>query len=210
MGKGADMGLVFKNDAKQGFTLIEMIVVMVIVGMLLVGGVSGWLGWRRYSAFKQNEDYAQVLFGAAQSGLSHAKVSGRLEQFWQDCQDWQDIQNSSSCAKPVPEGVLNTIGADGQLYYIDLKPEDVEGEHPFYRLIRPYVYDPGILEGPIRIEFDPMNGIVYSLSYCDRVKGFDYSVADGEGADRIMGLAGENRRKQRRQKLMLGYYEAGE
>jgi prepilin-type N-terminal cleavage/methylation domain-containing protein len=192
------MGQMFKKNAIQGFTLIEMIVVMVIVGMLLVGGVSGWLGWQRYAVFRQNEAYAQSLFGAAQSGFGQAKAGGRLEQFWQE---------SSSWAVPVPEGVLESAQADGQLYYIDMMPEDEKGDNPFYRLIRPYVYDPEILEGPIRIEFDPVGGIVYSLSYCDRVDGFDYSAADG--SDEVMGLAGENREKQKRQKLMLGYYEAG-
>ena len=66
-----------KNTA--GFTLVEMIVVIVILGILLGFGTAGMAYWQKYSIYKKNNEYAQTLFLAAQSALTHYKAAGMLD-----------------------------------------------------------------------------------------------------------------------------------
>ena len=68
-----------KRTRSSGFTTVELIVVLVILVILLSASVAGLLSWQKYSAFKRNNEYAKSLFTAAQSALTHYKVSGKLE-----------------------------------------------------------------------------------------------------------------------------------
>ena len=188
-----------KLKSNKGFTMVEMIVVIAILGIFLTVGVVGLLQWQRYSAYKRNNEYAQSLFSAAQSGLTHYKAAGRLEEFWRD---------SASSAEAVPEDIAAYSDCENTLYYLDIKQGDtLDSDNPLYVLLSPYVYGRDIFEASIRLEFDPVDGVAYSLSYCDRAQSFDYSDADGTASDGIMGLSKSNREESRRRKIMLGYYD---
>lgn len=72
---------------QRGFTLVEMMVVMVVLGILLSLSVSGLLAWQDWANFKQQNEYAQTLFIAAQNQLAEYDNTGRLERFEMGIQD---------------------------------------------------------------------------------------------------------------------------
>ncbi|MCR5232781.1 MAG: prepilin-type N-terminal cleavage/methylation domain-containing protein, partial [Lachnospiraceae bacterium] len=63
----------------RGFTLVELIVVIVIIAILAGLTVGGILAWRDWADFNRENEYAETLFVAAQNQLNDYSASGRLE-----------------------------------------------------------------------------------------------------------------------------------
>lgn len=185
-----------KRTRSSGFTTVELIVVLVILVILLSASVAGLLSWQKYSAFKRNNEYAKSLFTAAQSALTHYKVSGKLE----------DLRKTVS----VPENLVgNEIAGDysGRLYCLEVqKDQENLKDSQLYQLLQDYVYDKSIFNAAIRVEFDPADGVVYSVCYSDRAQSFDESTKDGSGG--VMGVALSNRVESVRKDIILGYYSS--
>ena len=64
----------------KGFTLVEMIVSMAILSILLSLSVFSLVAWQDWSDFKRENEYAQVLFIAAQNQLAEFGADGRLKE----------------------------------------------------------------------------------------------------------------------------------
>ena len=54
----------------EGFTLVEMIIVLVIMVILLSLSVGGIMAWQDWSKMKQFNSHAENIFMAAQTQLS--------------------------------------------------------------------------------------------------------------------------------------------
>lgn len=63
----------------NGFTLVEVIVTIVILGILLAGGFVSIISWQHNALYNKNNEYAQTIFSAAQSALAHMDA-GRKSQ----------------------------------------------------------------------------------------------------------------------------------
>lgn len=61
-----------------GFTLVELIVVLVVLGILCSLAVMSIIGWQDYADFKQNNEAAQSVFSAAQIQLTQYAERGQL------------------------------------------------------------------------------------------------------------------------------------
>lgn len=60
--------------------LTEVIVTIVILGILLGTTITGLITWQHRAMYKKNNEYAQIIFNAAQSALSHREAGGNLEE----------------------------------------------------------------------------------------------------------------------------------
>ncbi|MCR5214206.1 MAG: prepilin-type N-terminal cleavage/methylation domain-containing protein [Eubacterium sp.] len=68
------------SQANKGFTLVELIVVLVLMTMILGIGFFGILGWQDWSRFKHEESSAEEIFFAAQNQLVELEGSGALDR----------------------------------------------------------------------------------------------------------------------------------
>ena len=68
-----------KNNSRKGFTLVELIVTLAILAIVLSASIFGIVAYQKYANYKRNNEYARTIFAAAQSGLTHYKASGELE-----------------------------------------------------------------------------------------------------------------------------------
>ncbi len=68
-----------KVKDNRGFTLVELIVVMVLIAIMAGLTVGGILAWRDWADFNRENEYAETLFVAAQNQLNDYSASGRLE-----------------------------------------------------------------------------------------------------------------------------------
>lgn len=82
-----------RNDAKRkrqkkyhvrnhnnGFTLVEMVVTLVILSILLSLSVAGLIAWQDWANFNRQNEYAQILYIAAQNQLAEFGADGRLAE----------------------------------------------------------------------------------------------------------------------------------
>lgn len=79
----------------QGFTLVELVVVLVLMAILLSLTIFGGLAWQDYSRFKHENSVAEDLFFAAQNQLTELEAGGTLEQL---------------VIRPLKEGASSTNG----------------------------------------------------------------------------------------------------
>lgn len=219
---------IMKDNA--GFTLVELIVVMVIIGIMLSGVVSIIINYQKYSMYKKNNEYAQSIFVAAQATLTHYKASGELEEFSSKVETYAENSKDETCGKigdiwdnwewddPETEEAKGGIKKNekDRLYYLMIQ----SGKHDetntpselLYQLLSNNVFDDVINAGTICVELDPVDGVVKSVLYTDRAEIFTYLGDNPGSVTEIGGVRTMNirdRREAMRRDIILGYYGDG-
>jgi len=197
-----------KTTTTTGLTMVELIVTLAILGILLSVSAVGLLNYTKHAAYKRNTEYAQSIFTAAQSALTHYRVTGKLESFKTnlDTDFSAGTNNTGSVSAAIKQ--YAGITENRSLYYIYIPKGLSQSElknTPLYELINNYIYDNSIYQAAIRIEFDPSDGTVLSVCYSDQADQFNESNDNGETG--IIGIAPANRAEEIRKKIILGYYD---
>ncbi len=183
----------------KGFTLVECIVVLAILAILVTVSVLGLSAYTRHSRFVKNNSYAETVFYAAQSSLNHYASSGQMQELKEYMLTGEGKENKvdSSMVEGLPEAY------DGRLYYLTLIPGASDTEM-LYRILDDYIYDKSILDAAITVEFDPAEGLVYSVCYSDMASAFYYGSAEGGGETGAVSIS--SRELSVRRERMVGYY----
>lgn len=69
------------DKRKKGFTLTELIVVLVIMAIILAISVPLFVNYWRRAEFRKNESNARTVYLAAESKLTYYRSSGQWDQF---------------------------------------------------------------------------------------------------------------------------------
>lgn len=198
-----------KLSSNKGYTLVEVIVVCIILGILAGVAAGGLIAYQRRSIFKKNNEYAQTIFLAAQTALSQAKNSGQSEELTELLENGNEGNElTSSMVKNGAKAQMKEAEAEKtRLYYYIFKKGDgkdaySDAKKMVYDMILPYIYDADILNATFCVEFDPADGIVYSVLYNDRASDFHYN--GGESTEKNNDIT--DRDAEARRKVLLGYY----
>ena len=185
-----------KRNPKGGYTLVEVITVLAIIAIVAGAAVYGILAYQRYAAFRKNNEYAKTIFTAAQSALTHYKASGELEELNALLGEDNEVP-----ADVAPEHT-------GRLYHLIIQGGDMASEEGslLYELLDDYILDESVWDASICLEFDPGDGVVYSVSYSDKADSFSYTSSPGSFSDGVMSIT--DRTYSVRKKICLGYYDA--
>ena len=70
-----------EEDRKKGFTLTELIVVLVIMGIIAAIAVTLFTNYWRKAEFRKNEENAKTVYLAAESKLTYYRSSGQWDSF---------------------------------------------------------------------------------------------------------------------------------
>lgn len=193
---------------KKGYTLIEMITVLVIIGIVASIALGGLIMYQRHAAYKKNNEYAQTLFSATQASLSHAKVSGQLEELREELKDSRYEDNRLEQKMIVHGADITKRTADGGLYFLCYKKgeklaKEDKAEKILYDMLEGYVYDGTILNAAFCVEFDAVDGTVLGVLYSDRAKELTYEepTSSERGTVNIC-----DRAEKARKEVLLGYY----
>lgn len=202
-----------KGD-KKGYTLVEVIVVCVIIGIMSTMAIGGLMAYQKYANFKKNNEYAQTIFSAAQSSMTSAVNDGIME----DLTNQIDLDNGTGTGyKPLTASMLvdSTVldeytGKNDRIYTFVFHKGDTLGNYTgaqriIYNMIVPYVYDSTILDATYCVEVDASNGVVLGVCYNDKATSFYYA---GESASSKEAMDISNRDRDKRKELELGYYGA--
>lgn len=188
-----------KRIWKKGFTLTEVIVVLVLIAVGAAIAIPTAIRYQKQAEFRKNESNAKTAYLAAESALTWYRSSGTWEEFKKDV---------------ISNGVCNdTFGENdkekNRIYAITLNSSKASSQSPSWelvsRLLSGSAYDKEGLNAAIAIEIDIETGQVYSAFYGTRCTSLSYDAPDTEGEWNIS--AGEEYRNyQKRKERLLGYY----
>lgn len=200
-----------KTRRSNGFTMVELMVVLAIMAILaaLVGG--GLIAYTRLARFEKNEANARTLFQTAQIALTRRDTAGELDDFRQKV-----LLNGQAGAHFDP--VALTLTGEGNeetrkqkadelnkniyaLYYD--KVTDADSDNELLReLLGDYIYDDSLLNAAICVEIDAASGQVYSVFYDTNADKLRFVEKDG--ATNIYDRSYDHRRHD----SLVGYYSA--
>lgn len=200
-----------KTRRSSGFTMVELMVVLVIMAILaaLVGG--GLIAYTRLARFEKNEANARTLFQTAQIALTRRDTAGELDDFRQKV-----LLNGQAGAHFDPAAL--TLTGEGNeetrkqkadelnkniyaLYYD--KVTDADSDNELLReLLGDYIYDDSLLNAAICVEIDAASGQVYSVFYDTNADKLRFGETNG--ATNIYNRSYDHRRHD----SLVGYYSA--
>ncbi len=182
-----------KNRKNKGFTLVELITVLVILSIIAAIAVPFFINYWKKAEFQKNEANAKTVYLAAESRLTYYRSSGQWEDFKKQVQ-------KEGLAYPSDGSELN-----GRIYAITLDAkaykEKTTENSAVLKLLEDYMYDKGFFDGAIGIEIDVESGEVYSAFYGTKCKSLTYEDADANGSLTMMQRDYDSRNKR-----LLGYY----
>ena len=182
-----------KNRKNKGFTLVELITVLVILSIIAAIAVPFFINYWKKAEFQKNEANAKTVYLAAESRLTYYRTSGQWEDFKEQVQ-------KEGLVYPSDGSELN-----GRIYAITLDAkaykEKTTENSAVLKLLEDYIYDKGFFDGAIGIEIDVESGEVYSAFYGTKCKSLTYEDADANGSLTMMQRDYDSRNKR-----LLGYY----
>lgn len=193
------MKKMFDKLGKKGFTLTELIVVLVIIGMLLAVGIPTAMHFIKKAEYRKNEENAKTAYLAAESTLTWYRSSGEWETFRRQV---------------MADGVLNTTfpagdGKEERIYALSVNHWDgaASGSHEqAMKLLDGGVYSEDFFDAEIVIELDVESGQVYSAFYGTRSSSLTYNESAAGNDVQCISAGGDWRDPDTRKEAALGYY----
>ena len=198
------------KNKKEGFTLVELMVVLAVTAILaaLVGG--GLIAYTRLARFEKNEANARTLFQTAQISLTRMETAGELDAFRRQVMEEGDTGDHFQNDVTVTDAGGNTLVSRTKtelnqnvaaLYYD--RTGAAAGNHNALvkELLGDYIYDASLLNASICVEIDVQSGQVYSVFYDTKSDKLRFNQ---DGATNIYDRSYDHRRND----TLVGYYSA--
>lgn len=198
------------KNKKEGFTLVELMVVLAITAILaaLVGG--GLIAYTRLARFEKNEANARTLFQTAQISLTRMETAGELDAFRRQVMEegdtgdhfQNDVTVTGADGKPLVSRTKTELNQNVAALYYD-RTGAAAGNHNALveRLLGDYIYDASLLNASICVEIDVQSGQVYSVFYDTKSDKLRFNK---DGATNIYDRSYDHRRND----SLVGYYSA--
>lgn len=198
------------KNRKKGFTLVELMVVLVITAILaaLVGG--GLIAYTRLARFEKNEANARTLFQTAQISLTRMETAGELDAFRRQVMEegstgdhfQNDVTVTDADGNTLVSRTKTELNQNVAALYYD-RTGAAAGNHNALvkELLGDYIYDASLLNASICVEIDVQSGQVYSVFYDTKSDKLRFNK---DGATNIYDRSYEHRRND----SLVGYYSA--
>lgn len=198
------------KNKKEGFTLVELMVVLAVTAILaaLVGG--GLIAYTRLARFEKNEANARTLFQTAQISLTRMETAGELDAFRRQVMEegsagdhfQNDVTVTDADGKTLVSRTKTELNQNVAALYYD-RTGAAAGNHNALveQLLGDYIYDASLLNASICVEIDMQSGQVYSVFYDTKSDKLRFNQ---DGATNIYDRSYDHRRND----SLVGYYSA--
>lgn len=197
---------------------MELMASFALLLILTSISVVGVFAYQDYADFKRQNEYSQTLFAAAQARLTSYDTRGELEKMQQTP---GEVLRLDLIKTPSGKRAIETDNGmsakKSSIFYLTGNKETYEkyraGEYEgkvdetsvryrlLYDIFDGYLVDKSILDAAIALEYNPQEGIVYSVLYSDKNNEFTYTGANGDGRVNIC-----DRQEDYRSEYLIGYY----
>lgn len=177
---------------KKGYTLIEMLAAVVILGIFLTVSIGGYFAYLKIAAYKKNTEIAKTIFLAAQDALIEERSAGTLEDTFATL----DEGNKASVS-----------GYSWQVTYLNTTKDTPEDRTILKSLLEGYLADASVLDNSVVLEFDPSDGTVMAVFYCEKGETLRYDTL-GDIDISTDKYRNDKTGVSERKKIGLGYFSA--
>ncbi|MBO4337406.1 MAG: prepilin-type N-terminal cleavage/methylation domain-containing protein, partial [Lachnospiraceae bacterium] len=206
----------------KGFTLVEMMVVILVMSIMLGATMWGVTGWIHHFTYIKSEETARYIYMGAQSGLSAYSARGTLDELFDSIR--KQSESGSADVIVVDPGDKEGFGLpinpdnrnkDHEYAYLKVPKGGLDQNPLLYSLVKPYLSDKESLDGSMVVELDMTSRKVYSTFYSPWAAGFSYGSANYPAAIKgtfpifkqsIGGADVDTRAESERTECCIGYY----
>uniref|UniRef100_UPI00402732D3 prepilin-type N-terminal cleavage/methylation domain-containing protein n=1 Tax=Gemmiger formicilis TaxID=745368 RepID=UPI00402732D3 len=195
---------------QNGFTLVELMVVLAITAILAARVGGGLIAYTRLARFEKNEANARTLFQTAQISLTRMETAGELDAFRQQVMEegstgdhfQNDVTVTDAGGKTLVSRTKTELNQNVAALYYD-RTGAAAGNHNALvkELLGDYIYDASLLNASICVEIDVQSGQVYSVFYDTKSDKLRFNQ---DGATNIYDRSYDHRRND----TLVGYYSA--
>ncbi len=173
------------RQSNKGFTLVEIVVVMVIISILATITTFSLIKWQEYSTYNSQEENAELIYMAAKNKIAKLKADNALDElkYWgKKGAQYANVTYANKYHK-IDGNVYNDT-----IYYLVCGEDDYDkytkknlGDNNkilLFDILSEFIHDKKVLRANIAIEYSE-DGTIYAVYYSDRTPfgyGTSYSV----------------------------------
>lgn len=126
-----------KNSNKKGFTLVELVVVIAIIGVLAAILVPSMMGYVKKARLKTANGNAKTGYNAAADYFTEQETLGQLSNT--DLSDGEDAATAALASNGTTKGEIKLVGSDPKdwddemkycCYWATSSTDDIVGRYP--------------------------------------------------------------------------------
>lgn len=171
-----------RENSRKGFTMIELVVVIVVLGIIAAIAIPTGIGYISKANQDARNKTARTIFLAAQNALS----SGYR------------IPDDAATASPYYSAKGNP-----NIVYMSLNSTDANGEtKPLYSMLNPYLTDKEPLSNSILLEVNKKTNRAITVFYSDMAESIGYDSKDEYDAS-----TDSSREENTLKEAQVGYYD---
>ena len=145
--------MVKSGKKRHGFTMAELIVVIVIIAIVATAGIVAAVGFMSKSKFDQNSQNAITVYQTAQTAISQKVANGSIETWVLSNFSASDFSDEYFLNTEEGKGLLNEPNkAVHRAVHLTTNPGNTSS--PLYQLLNGYFYDNTVFAGTMSVEFD--------------------------------------------------------